>query len=55
MAMAGAIIRSRPAQAENDDSESRKSRTDDSAKPLFARMINARVISRSFTALIDNS
>jgi hypothetical protein len=55
MAMAGAIIRSRTAQAENDDSESRKSPTDDSAKPLFARMINARVISRSLTALIDNS
>jgi hypothetical protein len=55
MAMAGAIIRSRTAQAKNDDSESRKSRTDDSAKPLFVRMIHARVISRSFTALIDNS
>ena len=46
MAMAGAIIRSRTAQAKNDDSESRKWRTDDSAKPLFVRMINARVIFR---------
>ena len=55
MAMAGAIIRSRTAQAKNDDSESRKWRTDDSAKPLFVRMINTRVISRSVTALIDKT
>jgi hypothetical protein len=50
-----AIIRSRTAQAKYDDSESRKRRTDDSAKPLLVRMINARVISRSVTALIDEA
>jgi hypothetical protein len=55
MALAGAIIRSRTAQANNDDSESRKWRTDDSVKPLFQRMINARVIFRSVIALIDKT
>jgi hypothetical protein len=50
-----AIIRSRTAPAKNDDSESRKRRTDDSAKPLLVKMINARVISRSVTALIDKA
>jgi hypothetical protein len=29
--------------------------TDDSAKPFSVRMINARVISRSVTALIDRA
>jgi hypothetical protein len=48
-----ATTRSRAAQAKYDDSESRKRRTDDSAKPLLVRIINARVISRSVTALID--
>lgn len=50
-----AIIRSRTAHTNNDDSESAKRRTDDSAKPLLVRAINARVISRSVTALIGGA
>jgi hypothetical protein len=49
------IIRSRTAQAKNDDNESRKRRTDDSARPERETATNARDTSRSDTAAIDKA